>query len=187
MRKTLVSKLKNSGQPRNVICEITSHARESSLDDYDEVNENQRKELSHIISGYKEVPNEIGPNVVFNQTIANEASNQAFAVQRQRAPLVPIHHVQQQGQIHPAMTGFNPGFQPAGCLGSISTKQPSLLLVAPFYRRITLAARSISTPKKSTRSQNHRRNEGLTSLSRIVSLAAVFSIVTQRSYLCGVT
>jgi len=52
MRKTLVSKLKNSGQPRNVICEITGHARESSLDDYDEINENQRKELSHIISGY---------------------------------------------------------------------------------------------------------------------------------------
>jgi len=52
MRKTLVSKLKNSGQPRNVVCEITGHARESSLDDYDEINENQRKELSHIVSGY---------------------------------------------------------------------------------------------------------------------------------------
>jgi len=117
MRKTLVSKLKNSGQPCNVICEITGHARESSLDDYDEINENQRKELSHIISGYKEVPNEKSPNKVFNQTSGNEASNQTFAVQRQRAPLVPIHHVQQQGQIHPAMIGFNPGFQPAGCSG----------------------------------------------------------------------
>lgn len=29
MRKTLVSKLKKSGQPRNIICEITGHARES--------------------------------------------------------------------------------------------------------------------------------------------------------------
>ena len=57
MRKTLVSKLKNSGQPHNVICEITGHARESSLDDYDEINENQRKEVSHIISGYKDVQN----------------------------------------------------------------------------------------------------------------------------------
>ena len=26
--------------------------------DYDEIDKNQRKELSHIISGYKEVPNE---------------------------------------------------------------------------------------------------------------------------------
>ena len=118
MRKTLVSKLKNSGQSRSVICEITGHARESSLDDYDEINENQRKELSHIISGYKEVPNEKSPNEVFHQTSANEASNQPFAVQRQRAPLVPIHHVQQQGQVHPAMIGFNPGFQPAGFLPS---------------------------------------------------------------------
>ena len=41
IRKTMVSKLKMSGQPRNVICEITSHARESSLDDYDEIDENQ--------------------------------------------------------------------------------------------------------------------------------------------------
>ena len=59
MRKTLVSKLKNSSQPRNVICEITGHTRESSWNDYDEINENQMKELSHIISGYKEVQNQI--------------------------------------------------------------------------------------------------------------------------------
>ena len=77
MRKTLVSKLKNSGQPRNAICEITRHARESSLDDYYKINENQRKELA----------------------------------------LAPIHHVQQEGQIHQAMMDFNPGFLPAGCSG----------------------------------------------------------------------
>ncbi|KAK3730999.1 hypothetical protein QZH41_006644 [Actinostola sp. cb2023] len=52
MRKTLVQKLKKSGQPRHIIKEITGHARESSLDDYDEVDEEQRKELSHIISGF---------------------------------------------------------------------------------------------------------------------------------------
>ena len=83
MRKTLVSHVENSGQPRNIICEITGHARESSLDDYDEVNENQRKELSHIISGfrYKEGHNEKSSNEVSNPTSANEASNQALAVQ----------------------------------------------------------------------------------------------------------
>ena len=117
MRKTLVSKLMNSGQPCNVICEITGHAHESSLDDYDEINENQRKELSHIISGYKEVQNQKRPNEVSNQTSANESSNQALAVQCQRPPLALIHHVQQEGQIHQAMMGFNPGFLPAGCSG----------------------------------------------------------------------
>ena len=44
MRKTLVSKLKKSGQPRNVIAEITGHA---SLHDCDAIDETQRKELSY--------------------------------------------------------------------------------------------------------------------------------------------
>ena len=110
MRKTLVSKLKKAGKPRNVICEIIGHARESSLDDYDEIDENQWKELSHLISGYK-VPNGNPPNDASKQNTANEASvNQQIAVQR--APLVPIHHVQLQGQVH--QMGLNPGFQPAG-------------------------------------------------------------------------
>jgi hypothetical protein len=52
MRKALVSKLNSAGQARNVICEITGHSRESSLDGYDEISENQRRDLSHIISGY---------------------------------------------------------------------------------------------------------------------------------------
>ena len=59
MRKTLLSKLKNS-----------------SLYDYEEINENQRTELSHIISGYKEVQNQKRRNEVSNQTSANESSNQ---------------------------------------------------------------------------------------------------------------
>ena len=159
----------HSGQPRNVICEITGHARESFLDDYDEINENQRKELSHIISGYKEVQNEKSPNEVSNQTSANEASNQALAVQRQRAPLAPIHQLQQQGQIHQAMIGFNPAFQPAGCSG-FPPSFPSQFqyhmaaftsLATSFHRRVTQVARLISTLKTSTRSQNPRRSEGL--------------------------
>ena len=116
MRKTLVSKLKKSGQPCNAICEITGHARESLLDDYDQIDENQRKELSHIISGDKEVPKKNTPNDNSNQNTRNKASNQVVAVQPQQAPLVPICHVQQQGQMHQTM-GFNPGFQPAGFSG----------------------------------------------------------------------
>ena len=122
MRKTLVSKLKKSGQPRNVICEITGHARESSLDDYDEIDENQRKELSHIISGFKVVPNENGPNDVSNQnSTAAKAPTIQNTVQQpvlhQRAPLVPINRVQQQGQMHQAMEFLNPDFQAAGFEG----------------------------------------------------------------------
>ena len=76
--------------PRNCIWEITGHASESSLVDYDEMDEDLRKKLCmcHIISGYKEVPNENTPNDVSNQNTANEASNQE--TNNQRAPLVPI-------------------------------------------------------------------------------------------------
>jgi len=82
--------------------------------------------VCHIISGHKEVQNEESPNEVSNQTSANKASNKALAVQCQRAPLVPIHHVKQQGQINrPAIRGFNAGFQPAGCSG-FSPSFPSL-------------------------------------------------------------
>ncbi|XP_022807030.1 uncharacterized protein LOC111344097 [Stylophora pistillata] len=134
MRKTLVSKLKKSGQPRNIICEITGHARESSLDDYDEIDENHRKELSHIISGYKDVSNENQANEVSRQNTANQASNQEIAVQHKRTPLVPIYHVQQQGQMYQAM-GSNPGFQPA----EFSGFQPRFPLLSPQYRMEALS------------------------------------------------
>jgi hypothetical protein len=53
MRKTLVSKLKKSGQLHNVICEITGHSQDTSLENYDQIDENRRKNLSHIITGYQ--------------------------------------------------------------------------------------------------------------------------------------
>ena len=51
-RKTVVQKLKSAGQPRYKIKEITGHASEASLNDYDVISEEERRELSHIISGY---------------------------------------------------------------------------------------------------------------------------------------
>ena len=40
-RKTVVAKLKEAGQPRHKIIQVTGHARESSLDDYDEITEDE--------------------------------------------------------------------------------------------------------------------------------------------------
>ena len=51
-RKTVVAKLKEAGQPRHKIIQVTGHARESSLDDYDEITEDERRQLSHIASGF---------------------------------------------------------------------------------------------------------------------------------------
>ena len=50
-RKTVVAKLKNADQ-RHKIIQVTGHARESSLDDYDKITVGERRELSHIASGY---------------------------------------------------------------------------------------------------------------------------------------
>ena len=52
-RKTVVAKLKEAGQPRHKIIQVTGHARESSLDDYDQTTESERRQLSHITSGYE--------------------------------------------------------------------------------------------------------------------------------------
>ena len=51
-RKTVVAKLKEAGQPRQKIIQVTGHARESSLDDYDQTTESERRQLSHITSRY---------------------------------------------------------------------------------------------------------------------------------------
>ena len=45
-------KLKEAGQPGHKIIQVIGHARESSLDDYDEITEDERRQLSHIESGY---------------------------------------------------------------------------------------------------------------------------------------
>ena len=120
MRKTLVAKLKKTGQSRHVICEITGYSRESSLDDYDEfeIDGNQRKELSHIISGFSKSSsqNSAGESLKVSQNTANgTASNQAIAVE-QRSPLSSVPQIQQQSQMYQAM-GINPVFQPAGFPG----------------------------------------------------------------------
>ena len=51
-RKSVVAKLKRAGQPQHKLIQITGHANESSLNDYDEIEEDERRALSHIKSGY---------------------------------------------------------------------------------------------------------------------------------------
>ena len=46
-RKSVVAKLKKAGQPRHKIIQITGHANESSLDDYDEIVKKERRTVPH--------------------------------------------------------------------------------------------------------------------------------------------
>ena len=88
------------------------------MDDYDEIDESQRKELSHIISGFCKASrqNSASESTKVSQNAANGAAlNQATAVKK-GAPLSSIPHIRQQSQMYQAM-GFNPVFQPAGFPG----------------------------------------------------------------------
>ena len=88
------------------------------MGDYDEIDQNQRKKLSHIISGFSKASNQNSASEsskVSQNTANGAASTQATAV-KQRAPLSSIPHIQQQSQKYQAM-GFNPVFQPAGFPG----------------------------------------------------------------------
>jgi len=49
-RKTVVKKLKTAGLERSSIVKVTGHRNEKSLDDYDEGDENEQRQLSHTIS-----------------------------------------------------------------------------------------------------------------------------------------
>lgn len=73
-RKAVVAKLKKAGQPRHKIIQITGHANETSLDNYDEIDEEERRTLSHTISGY------CGPSTTPNsQSKASPPSSYSFA------------------------------------------------------------------------------------------------------------
>ena len=157
MRKTLVVKLKKSGQSRrHVICEITGHSRESSLNDYDkfEIDENQRKELSHIISGFSKPSSQNSASEsskVIQNTANGTASNQAIAVQ-QRAPchLFPSNNRARCTWQWVLILYFSLlDFQDSNLvlLPSIWQLSPAAQLL--FQHKITRVVRSISvTPKK---------------------------------------
>ena len=49
-RKAVVKKLKIAGLERSSIVKVTGHRNEKSLDDYDEGDENEQRQLSHTIS-----------------------------------------------------------------------------------------------------------------------------------------
>ena len=84
--------LKKFGLPRHFICEIAGHSRESSLDDYYEIDKNQRKQLSYTISGFSKPSsqNSASKSSKVSLNSANgAASNHAIAI-KQRTPLSSI-------------------------------------------------------------------------------------------------
>ena len=131
-RKTVVAKLKNAGQPRHKIIQVTGHARESSLDDYDEITVSERRELSHIASGYVPAPSSSttaisstsAPSSLHSSVPAASANPSATCMKENVRPAVPISPNQVSSSANLAeFTGL------PSSMYSMATKQK---LSAPF-------------------------------------------------------
>ena len=83
------------------MCEITGHSRESSLEDYDQIDENRRQHLSHIITGYQgkgSICKDSKVSASVSMPRASEASSTNILA------LIPTS----------SSTDFNPNIQPNG-------------------------------------------------------------------------
>ncbi|KAL9987244.1 hypothetical protein ACROYT_G001519 [Oculina patagonica] len=58
-RKTVVKKLKTAGLERSSIVKVTGHRNEKSLDDYDEGDESEQRQLSHTISNARNISSQL--------------------------------------------------------------------------------------------------------------------------------
>ena len=117
--------------------------------------------------------NENQTNEVSHQNIANEASNQEIAIQHRRIPLVPIYHVQQQGQMQQAMCS-NPGFQPAEFSGfpphfplQAQYRMEAFICAAPVpSQNYTSCTFNFFSKDSENSSPQPQRNEGFTIISQ---------------------
>ena len=90
-RKTVVSKLKKANVERSGIVKVTGHKTIQSLDDYDEANEEEQRQLSYAISGR----NNFNPQPTVSREVHGRQEPLASSAQflqppRARMPLQPI-------------------------------------------------------------------------------------------------
>ena len=83
-KKTVVAKLKEAGEPPHKIIRLTGHAREPSLGDHDEITEDERRQLSHIASGYVVPKSSSSVNSVRACTSTSAASSSTCYTSRMR-------------------------------------------------------------------------------------------------------
>ena len=73
-RKTVVKKLKTAGLERSSIVKVTGHRNEKSLDDYDEGDEREQRQLSHTISHAKNINSQLARGNSFNSSISSSSN-----------------------------------------------------------------------------------------------------------------
>ena len=68
-RKTVVKKLKTADLERSSIVKVTGHRNEKSLDDYDEGDESEQRQHSHIISNARKINSQLATRKQLNVRI----------------------------------------------------------------------------------------------------------------------
>jgi len=94
--KTLVKKLRAANVERQSIIQVTGHAKEKSLNDYDEGTEREHLELSHIYQWNSTDNNikqflTISSGVFYNQDGTDPASKQPSCFHRKQFPQLSSH------------------------------------------------------------------------------------------------
>ena len=76
-RKTVVKKLKTAGLERSSIVTVTGHRNEKSLDDYEEGDGSEQRQLSHTISNARNVNSQLarGNNSTSASSTTSSSSN----------------------------------------------------------------------------------------------------------------
>ena len=72
--KTVVKKLKTAGLERSSIVKVTGHRDEKSLDDYDEGDEREQRQLSHTISHAKNINSQLARGNSFNSSTSSSSN-----------------------------------------------------------------------------------------------------------------
>ncbi|KAK3754516.1 hypothetical protein QZH41_006878 [Actinostola sp. cb2023] len=132
-RKTLVKKLKKDKVERSSIAKVTGHRNIQSLDDYDECDEDEQKQLSLAISRRNNQPNRLSNSlaqVKNTETTSHTQSVQQFAalqssqqLNRPCSSLQPSTSYSNQPQMSHTAQGFQFGLSFPTLLSNQSQKQ----------------------------------------------------------------
>jgi len=92
-RRTVVKKLKTAGLERRSVVKVTGHRNEKSLDDYDEGDETEQRQLSHTISNARNINSQLARGLT-----AQRRSVVPPAVPATSTPSRPTFNTRQQLQ-----------------------------------------------------------------------------------------
>ena len=131
-RKTVVSKLKKANVERSGIVKVTGHKTIQSLDDYDEANEEEQRQLSYAISGR----NNFNPQPTVSREVHGQQEPLASSAQflQPLNPPTSLNPTMMRGQEQNLLNTFN-YCQVSFNFKSCKSSRPAIPSVKPIKRR----------------------------------------------------